>query len=113
MASPTAISVVPCQAKGDVTQWINVICFGDTARQLTECARKGDRVYVEGSLTLATWQDGEGKPRSGLAVSAWKVEKLFAIGMEREKGKKARKRRKKKLQIVSGIDLDFNDALPF
>ena len=54
----------------DENQWLNVICFVETAEKIAESARKGDRVYVEGSLTLATWETGEGNTRSGLAVSS-------------------------------------------
>ena len=38
---------------------------------------------VEGHLTLAKWENSEGEARSGLAVSAWKVEKLGCIGRNR------------------------------
>ena len=89
-------------------------------------AHKGDRVYVEGHLSLATWQDSEGKPRSGLAVSAWKVEKLGNIGRNRAKqddlpiALPAKKKRKHRLGIFRKskpesveIDPEFDDALPF
>ena len=57
-------------------QWANVICFGENAEQIAETAKKGDRVYVEGVLSLATWTNAEGESRSGLAVSATKVQRL-------------------------------------
>jgi single-stranded DNA-binding protein len=44
---------------------------------------KCDRVCVEGSLTLAKWTNADGEPRAGLAVSAWKVERLGNIGRDR------------------------------
>jgi len=30
----------------DVSQWLNVACFGDTAKEIVAKARKGDRVDV-------------------------------------------------------------------
>jgi single stranded DNA-binding protein len=64
-------------------QWINVICFGSIAEELAQRVRKGDKVYCEGTLTLAKWENADGEARSGLAVSAWKAEKLGCIGRNR------------------------------
>ena len=109
------------------TQWINVICFGETAEKIAEIARKGDRVYVEGSLTLATWETGEGNTRSGLAVSALKVEKLGNIGRNCLKQEElpialpAKKKLKRRFDLFRknakaetvAIDPEFNDEIPF
>ena len=73
----------------DVSQWLRVACFGETAEKIAARAGKSDRVYVEGSLTLNTWTTAAGEQRSGLNVAAWKVERLAAIGRNcqfREKG---------------------------
>jgi len=117
----------------DENQWINVICFNETAEKLAEAARKGERVYCEGNLTLATWENGEGKTRSGLAVSAWKVERLANIGRNRvrqphepdeegapEPSLPAHKRRKafglfrkaKKAEAPKSGEYEFDDPLP-
>jgi single-strand DNA-binding protein len=64
-------------------QWINVICFGSIAEELAQFAHKGDKVYVEGHLSLAKWENADKEARSGLAVSAWKAEKLGCIGKNR------------------------------
>jgi single stranded DNA-binding protein len=67
----------------DVTQWVRVACFGQIAEEVAGRAAKGDRVYVEGSLTMNTWKTAAGERRSGLNVAAWKAEKLAAIGTNR------------------------------
>ena len=40
----------------DVSQWLRVACFGDTAKAIASRAKKGDRVYVEGTLTMNTME---------------------------------------------------------
>jgi single-strand DNA-binding protein len=64
---------------GDDTQWVRVAAFGDRAQELVKELRKGDRVYVEGRLTMRSWQK-DGETQVGLNVAAWRVEKLGQIG---------------------------------
>jgi len=73
-----------------VTQWIRVACFGDTAKAIASRAKKGDRVYVEGSLTMTQWNDAYGEVKHGLNVAAWKAELIgaSAIGKNREREKR-------------------------
>ena len=44
----------------DVSQWLRVTCFKGVAEAIASKAKKGDRVYVEGTLTLNTWADKSG-----------------------------------------------------
>lgn len=70
----------------DVSQWLRVTCFNDTAKAIAARARKGDRVYVEGSLSLSSWTDkASGETKTGLSVAAWKVERTGNIGKSRER----------------------------
>jgi len=68
----------------DVGQWLRVACFGDTAKNIASRAKKGDRVYVEGTLTMTQWNDAHGEAKHGLNVAAWKVERAALIGKNRE-----------------------------
>ena len=44
----------------------------------------GDRIYVEGNLTLNTWADkATGEAKTGLNVAAWRVDRLANIGRNR------------------------------
>jgi single-strand DNA-binding protein len=65
--------------KEDIT-WVKVAVFRDKATQLGSTLHKGDRVYVEGRISLNTWTDQQGQQRAGLKVAAWKVERLGEIG---------------------------------
>jgi single-stranded DNA-binding protein len=68
-------------------QWVRVACFGDTAKAIASRAKKGDRVYCEGSLTMTQWNDAYGEVKHGLNVAAWKAELIgaSAIGKNRKR----------------------------
>ena len=62
------------------TEWLRVAAWGDLAEQLAERLPKGTEVYVEGRIRLEQWDGQDGQRRSGLKLSAWKVEPLGQIG---------------------------------
>lgn len=41
-------------------------------------------MYVEGCLSLNTWTSRDGAERTGLSVSAWRIEVLGRIGKSRK-----------------------------
>lgn len=45
------------------TEWHRVVFFGPVAEVIEKYARKGTRVFVEGSLRTNKWQDREGNDR--------------------------------------------------
>jgi single-stranded DNA-binding protein len=54
---------------GDETRWLRVAAFGDRAQELANDLHKGDKVYVEGRLTLRTC---DGSKHRGVADrEAW------------------------------------------
>lgn len=61
---------------GDEATWVRVSVFGDLARDLSERLQKGDRVYCEGSLKLATWTSRDGETRTGLQLAAHHVTRM-------------------------------------
>ena len=69
----------------DVSQYIRVACFGEAAETLAARAKKDDRVYVEGSLTMSQWNAATGEVKHGLNVAAWCCERIANIGKSREK----------------------------
>jgi single-stranded DNA-binding protein len=127
----------------DVSQWLRVGCFGDTAEKLAAQAEKGDRIYCEGALTLNTWEGPAGETRQGLNVAAWKCERLANIGryrasftqapdedkpllpialpairkkkygLFRKKAKMIAQESSDKAQDSSNNERPFDDALPF
>jgi single-stranded DNA-binding protein len=69
---------------GDL-QWVNIAVFGQIA-EVAAKLKKGDRVYVEGSIKLDTWTDNGGTERHGLSVASFRVEKTHNIGLNRKRG---------------------------
>ena len=99
----------------DVSQWLRVACFGDTAKNITSRAKKGDRVYVEGTLTMNQWNDAQGEVRHGLNVAARKVERVASIGKNRERkpGTYQENDDAPPKQNNRAQHADFNDEIPF
>ena len=68
--------------EGDDLTWVSVAVFEEKARALAGL-KKGSEVYIEGRLSLDTWTGKDGQQRTGLSVSAWRVEVLGRIGKSR------------------------------
>jgi single-stranded DNA-binding protein len=47
--------------------------------------KKGDKVYVEGTVRVDTWRGNDGLERHTLAVAAFKCERTHKIGRARDK----------------------------
>jgi single-stranded DNA-binding protein len=69
----------------ELSQWLRVACFGNGAEAIAARAKKGDRVYCEGQLTMTQWKAADGEVRHGLNVAAWKCERVVNIGKYRER----------------------------
>lgn len=65
--------------KDDDVQWVSVAVFGKAAETAANL-KKGDRVYVEGSIKLDAWRGNDGIERHGLSVAAFKCERTHNIG---------------------------------
>jgi single stranded DNA-binding protein len=68
--------------EGDEVTWVSVVVFEEKAKVL-ERTPKGVEVYVEGRISLNTWTGKDGQQRTGLSVTAWRVEVLGQIGKQR------------------------------
>jgi single-strand DNA-binding protein len=96
--------------KDDDTQWVDVACFGPNVD--SACTLKpGDRVYIEGKLSLRTWQNNDGSTRTVLNVAANLVQSLGKIGEQKPKKPRAQKSKEEKPDI--NAPLPFDDELPF
>ena len=95
----------------DVTQWVRVTAFGETAERIAAQAEKGARVYVEGSLTLNHWQAADGEKRTDLQVAGFKVEKVGAIGKNRPKREDGEAREPARQSYSD--DAPLSDEIPF
>ena len=53
----------------EATEWHNVVAWRDVAEKASHI-RKGDRVFVQGSLKTEKWTDKEGNERQGVKINA-------------------------------------------
>ena len=45
------------------TEWHRIVVFGDLAKVVENYVKKGDKLYIEGSLQTRKWQDNNGLER--------------------------------------------------
>lgn len=56
--------------------FVDIIAFGRTAEICNEYLKKGDPVFLEGSLNFYSWETDTGEKRSKLSVRAYNVQFL-------------------------------------
>ena len=64
------------------TEWFNVVAWGDLAERCNKFLRKGERVYIDGSLQTRSWESADGLKHSRTEVVA--SELLMLDGRARE-----------------------------
>jgi single-strand DNA-binding protein len=94
--------------RDDDVQWVNVAVFGKAA-ETAALLKKGDKIYVEGSIKLDTWRGDDGIERHTLAVAAFKCERTHNIGRQRD----YRHKQGADDFGASKTDDALNDAIPF
>jgi single-strand DNA-binding protein len=58
------------------TEWINVSVWGQSASYIEKYAKKGDQVFVEGSIKTRSWEDKDGNKKYLTEVVAKEVQLL-------------------------------------
>jgi single-strand DNA-binding protein len=58
------------------TEWINVSVWGQSASYIEKYAKKGDQVFVEGSIKTRSWDDKDGNKKYLTEVVAKEVQLL-------------------------------------
>jgi single-strand DNA-binding protein len=86
--------------KQENTEWHNLVVFGKLADVVAKYVKKGDKLYVEGSITTRKWEDKEGNTRYTTEV---KVRDLTMLGGGEKKAQ----------PVAAGIDEDEESDLPF
>lgn len=81
--------------KQEKTEWHNLVVFGKLADIVAKYVKKGDKLYVEGSITTRKWEDKEGNTRYNTEI---KVRDLTMLGGGEKK---------------ASNDDDEEDLLPF
>jgi single-strand DNA-binding protein len=89
-------------------QWVSVACFGKAA-ETSGGLKKGDRVYIEGTIKVDTWIGNDGVERHGLSVASFKCEHTHQIG--RNRSKRGADDGQRPSTARAGAEL--NDAIPF
>jgi single-strand DNA-binding protein len=79
--------------KQENTEWHNLVVFGKLADVVAKYVKKGDKLYVEGSITTRKWEDKEGNTRYNTEI---KVRDLTMLGGGE----------KKPQPVAAGIDED-------
>ena len=75
--------------EGDPVEWVRISAFGAVAERLAGELTKGQTVYCEGRLQL--WRARkDGVEKASLQLAAWKVEKIGASAIGRNKPKRSR-----------------------
>ena len=86
--------------KQENTEWHNLVVFGKLADVVSKYVKKGDKLYVEGSITTRKWEDKEGNTRYNTEI---KVRDLTMLGGGEKKAQ----------PVAAGIDDDDQSDLPF
>jgi single-strand DNA-binding protein len=69
---------------GDAIEWASVACFGSAA-ETAAGLKKGDKVYVEGTIKLDHWTASDGAERYGLSVATFKLIETHQIGRNKKR----------------------------
>ena len=85
--------------KQENTEWHNLVVFGKLADVVAKYVKKGDKLYVEGSITTRKWEDKEGNTRYNTEI---KVRDFTMLGGG-----------EKKPQPVAAVIDEDDDQLPF
>lgn len=86
--------------KQENTEWHNLVVYGKLADVVSKYVKKGDKLYVEGSITTRKWEDKEGNTRYTTEV---KVRDLTMLGGVEKKSHPA----------LATVDEDEDNLLPF
>jgi single-strand DNA-binding protein len=86
--------------KQENTEWHNLVVFGKLADVVAKYVKKGDKLYVEGSITTRKWEDKEGNTRYNTEI---KVRDLTMLGGGEKKPQPA----------LASVDDGDSDDLPF
>lgn len=96
---------------GDGAQFANVMVFNDID-ELARTLAKDGKLYVEGTLSVDTWIDRDGKARPSLTVMAWRCVETHQIGRNRLK-REQKSRANGGAAIRAAARPEFNDEIEF
>ena len=108
------------------TEWHRVVLWnskiGNLADLVERYCKKGDKLYIEGSIEYRSWQDREGQTRYTTEINAREVILLSGRGNGAESGSRgsepaapsaATKGRESIEDFPEALDAEDDDSLPF
>jgi single-strand DNA-binding protein len=104
--------------KKEATEWHRVVAFGRLAEIMVEYLKKGDPVYIEGSLRTRSWEAKEGGKRYATEIVAREMQMLGSgkgegRGQDRSSVSGDPTKPKQDQSREPGQDDDFDDDIPF
>ncbi len=70
----TRFSMAVDQGKDKDTMWLNVVCWDQLAERINELVKKGMEVFVQGRLTMRSYDDKNGVKRTAIDIVASSVQ---------------------------------------
>ena len=108
------------------TEWHRVVLWNSKVANLADLVerycKKGDKLYIEGSIEYRSWQDREGQTRYTTEINAREVILLSGRGNGAESGSRgsepaapsaATKGRESIEDFPEALDAEDDDSLPF
>ena len=67
------------------TEWVNVVCWNNTATLAGQYLKKGSSVYIEGKIQTTSWDDAQsGQKRYKTEVNAMNIQFLSGFDDKKE-----------------------------
>ena len=66
----TKFSIAVDQGKDQPTMWLNIVAWERLAERIAETAHKGNEMFIQGRLTMRTYDDRNGQKRQAFDVIA-------------------------------------------
>ncbi|MBB5456900.1 single-stranded DNA-binding protein [Paraburkholderia sp. Cpub6] len=63
--------------------FVNLVCFGDTAKAALLALDDGDALAAVGTLKLSVWTDGNGTARPQVSMTADRIESTYTVERKR------------------------------
>lgn len=89
----------------EATEWHRIVAYGRTAEVIEQYVKKGDQLYVEGSLRTREWEDKQGNKRQTTEIKADKV--VLLTKREEDKPKPKPKAPQKPFNMDDDSDVPF------
>lgn len=89
----------------EATEWHRIVAYGRTAEVIEQYVKKGDQLYVEGSLRTREWEDKQGNKRQTTEIKADKI--VLLTKREEDKPKPKPKAPQKPFNIDDDSDVPF------